>query len=142
MEEGWWAVEVLQQQGSIPPPSVCTAGASDLASGRRAVVRVGASACLMYGCSPEPWWFLASGSAPLLLAGMVLGGARWLALRPVALRPVGLWWIWRLVLSLAVSGLREVQLAEAVGRASSSMEGSTAVVVGCRLAVGMCSNSG
>ena len=96
----------------------------------------------MYGCSPEPWWFLASGSAPLLLAGMVLGGARWFALRPVALRPAGHWWIWRLVLSLAVGGLREVRLAEAVRRASSSLEGSTAVVVGCRIAVGMYSNSG
>ena len=102
----------------------------------------GASACLMYGCSPEPWWFLASGSAPLLLAGMVLGGAWWLALRPVALRSAGHWWIWRLVLSLAVGGLREVRLAVVVRHTSSSMEGLTAVVVGCRLAVGMCSNSG
>ncbi|XP_044354379.1 uncharacterized protein [Triticum aestivum] len=97
----------------------------------------GASARLMYGCSPEPWWFLASCSAPLLLASMVLGGARWLALRPA-----GHWCIWRLVLILAVGGLREVRLAEAVRRASSSLEGSMAVVVGCRLAVGMCSNSG
>ena len=53
---------------------------------------------------------MAPGSAPLLLAGMVLGGARWLALRPVALRPADHWWIWRLVLSLAVGGLREVRL--------------------------------
>ena len=96
----------------------------------------------MYGCYPEPWWFLASGSAPLLLADMVLGGARWLTLRPVALRPAGHWWIWRRVLGLDVGGLREVRLAEAVRRASSSLEGSTTVVVGCRLAVGMCSNSG
>ena len=72
-----------------PLPSVCTAGASVLASGRRADARVGRVNVSDVWLQPGTMVVLGSGSAPLLLAGMVLGGARWLALRPVALRPAG-----------------------------------------------------
>ena len=111
-------------------------GASVLVSDGCAVARVGRVGTPDVWLQPGPWWFLASGIAPLLLAGMVLGRAWWPALRRplMDLAPsADVWlsvvsarcgWLWRLVVLLRL------------------LKGSMVVVVCCRLIVGMCSNSG
>lgn len=74
---------------------------------------------LAQSCGWESWWFVASGSAPPSLAGMVLGGVwwsccvRWLCPRLAINGSCSCgWW-------LAAGGLREVRLT-ATARASSS----------------------
>lgn len=85
----------------------------------------GTSALLLLGCGSEPWWFLASGGAPLFLSAWCSAGhggsccVRWLCVRKAGFGSGASFW------RLAVGGLREVRWATADLGASSSSRGSS-----------------
>ena len=83
-------VEVMGAGGSAAAAyldliAICWhAGTSVLVSDGCAVAHMGCAGAPDVWLQPRPWWFLASGSAALVLADMVLGRARWPALCLVA----------------------------------------------------------